>query len=202
MTNAMILNEMILGAINTIKPGTMGVVVTMQTIPTWKSVVASKNPYLNRVEKRTRIANCALGICYTNAVQSHAEQCGVDTSATPYVPSAPKGMHYPSADEYKYLVNNNNEEQMYLNICYRGNESVTNEFYLDGVLVEDSETIDDIWAHIRTSTPCAKQTTYGVAEDMAVKVNRPKFQNILSITQGVRVQYYRDRAVELGEVEG
>lgn len=200
MTNAMILNEMVLGAINAVKAGTMGVVVTMQTIPTWKSVKASLNPYLGRVEKRTRIANCALGICYTNAVQSHAEQCGVDTSATPYVPSAPKGMHYPSAEEHKYLVSNTNEEQMYLNICYRGNESVTNEFYLDGALVEDSAVIEDIWAHIRTSTPCAKQTTYGVAEDMVVKVNRPKFQNILSITQGERVQYYRDKVGEWSEV--
>lgn len=194
------INEQILNTIDTIKSGTMGVIVTMQTIPTWKSVKASLNPYLGRVEKHTRIANCALGICYTNAVQSHAEQCGVDTSATPYVPSAPKGMHYPSADEHKYLISNTNEEQMYLNIVYRGNECVKTEFLLDGEVVTDKQIEADIWAHIRTSTPCAKQTDYGVAEDMVVNVNRPKFQNILSITQGVRVQYYRDREVPYSEV--
>lgn len=198
--NTTMINEQILKTINTIKSGTMGAVVTMQTIPSWKSVKASFNPYLGRVEKRTRIANCGLGVSYVNAVESHAEQCGVDTSATPYIPSAPKGMHYPSKEEYRYLVSNTNEEQMYLNIIYRGNESVTNEFYLDGVLVTDKEIEADIWAHIRTSAPCTKQTSYGVAEERVVNVNRPKFQNIISITQGERVQYYRDREVPYSEV--
>lgn len=200
MANTMIMNEQILNTINAVKAGTMGVVVTMQTIPTWKSVKVSLNPYLGRVEKRTRIANCALGVSYVNVVESHAERSGVDTSATPYVPSAPKGMHYPSAEEHRYLISNTNEEQMYLNIVYRGNEDVKVEFILDGVVVEDSAVIADIKEHIRPSKPSDKQIAFGVAEENAVAVNRPKFQNIVSITQGERVQYYRDRELQYSEV--
>ena len=189
-------NNRILATISTIANGTMGVVVEMATEPTWKSV---KSPYKGRVTKHTRIANVGLGVCYTNVVESHAKHNGVTEE---YIADAPKGMHYPTDDSgkittHKYLVSNSNPEQLYLNLIYRGNESVSREYYLDGVLVDDIAVIADIESYIRVSSAPKKQLDYGVSYDERVVVNRPKFENILSITQGGDKVYVRQEITRL-----
>ena len=192
------MNEQIFEVINNITAGALGVVVEMQTTPNWLSVVASKNPYLGRVTKRTRIANCALGLSYANCVTAHAERSGeVDA---PYAPLAPKGMHY-EGENRRYLASDKVVDMYYLNILYRGNECVSNEFLLDGEVVTDKQIEADIWAHIRVSTTPKRQIEYGVAEEDTIKVNRPKFENITHISWG-KIEYYRDRVVEFGKVEG
>lgn len=181
--NANTINSAILATINSISNGTLGVIVEMATEPTWASV---KSPYRGRVIKHTRIANASLGLSYENCVMSHAKVEGVDVANEPYIPNAPKGMHY-EGNNHRYLVSNTNEEQMYLNILYRGNESVSQKYYLDGKLVEDEEVLADIKSYIRQSKPCGKQVAYGVSEGNTIKVNRPKFENIVLIQQGDKV---------------
>lgn len=190
----------ILATISVINNGTMGTIVEMTTTPNWVSVSAKKNPYLHRVVKHTRITNIGLGICYKNVVESHAERSGVDTDTTPYIPSEPKGMHYPTDSEgnivtRKYLISNSNPNQYYLNVVYRGNENLSSTFYLDGVEVTDSAVLADIKAHIKVSAPSTKQTNYGVAEEDIVIVNRPKFENIVCIKQGDKI-YSRGYIIE------
>lgn len=187
-------NSAILSVINTISNGTLGVVVEMTTEPTWASV---KSPYRGRVIKHTRITNASLGLSYENCVMSHAKADGVDVASEPYIPNAPKGMHYVG-DNRRYLVSNTNEEQFYLNILYRGNENVSQKYYLDGVLVEDAEVLADIQSYIRQSKPCGKQIAYGVSEGNTIKVNRPKFENVALIQQGERV--YRREPKPYSEV--
>ena len=189
-------NNRILATLSTIANGTMGVVVTMATEPTWKSV---KSPYKGRVIKHTRISNVGLGVCYKSVVESHAERSGVDDE---YIAEAPKGMHYPTDDSgnittRKYLISNSNPEQLYLNLVYRGNENVSKVYYLDGVLVEDIAVIADIESYIRVSSAPKKQLNYGVAFEDRVLVNRPKFENILTITQGGTKVYTRQEIVRL-----
>lgn len=184
--NAM--NNAVLATINAINNGAMGVVVEMTTTPTWQS---KKNPYYGRVIKHTRIANIGLGVAYTNVVESHSN------SDESYIPDAPKGMHYPTNGvgkvvTRKYLISNTNPDQLYLNLVYRGNESVKKHYVLDGVIVTDSAVIADIESHIRPSYASKKQLDYGVPMERIVMVNRPKFENIALITFGDRVVYRRD----------
>lgn len=183
------LNNRVLDTINNINNGAVGVVVEMMTIPTWAS---KKNPYFGRVVKHSRIANIALGLCYTNVVESHS-----DNKEEPYIPNAPKGMHYPTNEKgkittYKYLISDKDTNQLYLNLIYRGNESVTKEYILDGQVVTDSAVVADIESYIRTSSYCKKQLEHGVSQKKIVLVNRPMFQNVTLITHGERVVYRRD----------
>lgn len=194
-------NASILATINAITAGQIGVTIEMATEPTWCSKVASKNPYLGRVIKHTRIVNSSVGLCYSNCVTAHAERNGTDIeSVGKYIPLAPKGMHYPTdkngkISNYRYLISDKDDNQLYLNILYRGYEDVTTSFYLDGVKVEDSTVLEDIKSHIRPPYTNNRQTAYGVAEDDTIKVNRPKFQNIVSIRQG-EIVYERGYVIE------
>ncbi len=192
-------NNIILATLSLISNGNYSS-VEMSTTPDWKSKSAKKNKYLNRVVKHTRIGRVGLGLCYTNVVESHAERSGVDTRATPYIPNAPKGMHYPTDSEgnittYRYLISDSNPNQYYLNVVYRGNESKDVTYYLDGIKVTDKEILEDIKAHINVPKECAKQREYGIASEDVVIVNRPKFQNIVSIRQG-EIVYERGYVIE------
>ena len=191
-------NNRILATLSTIANGTM-VVVEMATEPSWKSV---KNPYKGRVIKHTHIANVGLGICYTNAVESHAKRSGV---VDKYIPDAPNGMHYPTKvgkdgkveiATYQYLISDNNPNQLYLNLVYRGNEKKDIYYTLDGVRVEDETLLEDIKSHIRPPYKSKKQSNFGVADKDIIVVNRPKFENIVMIKQGVR-EYRRQEITKI-----
>ena len=194
-------NATMLATINAITAGQIGVTIEMATEPTWRSKVASKNPYLGRVIKHTRITNSSLGLRYSNCVTSHAERNGTDIeSKGKYIPLAPKGMIYPTdkngkISNYRYLISDKDDNQLYLNILYRGYEDVSTTYFLDGVKVEDSAVLEDIKSHIRPPYTNNRQTAYGVAEDDTIKVNRPKFQNIVAIRQG-EIVYERGYLIE------
>ena len=194
-------NATILGTINAITAGQIGVTIEMLTEPTWRSKVASKNPYLGRVMKHTRITNSSLGLNYSNCVTAHAERNGTDIdSVGKYIPLAPKGMHYPTdkngnISNYRYLISDKDDNQLYLNILYRGYENVTTTYYLDGIEVTDKEILSDIKEHIRPPYSNNRQTAYGVSEDDTISVNRPKFQNIVAIRQG-EIVYERGYIIE------
>lgn len=193
-------NATILATINAITAGQIGVTIEMLTEPNWRSKVSAKNPYLGRVLKLTRITNSSVGLRYSNCVTSHAERNGIDIeSVGKYIPLAPRGMHYPAENgkisNYRYLISDKDDNQLYLNILYRGYEDVTTTFYLDGVKVEDNAIIEDIKAYIRPPYSNNRQIAYGVAEDDTILVMRPKFQNIVAIRQGENV-YERGYVIE------
>ena len=182
------LNNLVLATINAIGSGQQGVVVEMTTIPTWQS---KKNPYYGRVIKHTRIANIGLGICYKNVVESHS-----DNKEEDFVPSEPRWGHYPKDSKgkiitRKYLISNTNPNQLYLNLVYRGNEKVTKEYILDGVLVTDQSVVADIESYLVVRQPSKKQLEHGVPKNKIVIVNQPKFENIAVITHGDKVVYKR-----------
>lgn len=193
-------NNRILATLSTIANGTMGVVVEMATEPTWKSV---KSPYKGRVVKHTRIKDVGLGVCYGNAVESHAKRSGV---VEKFIPDAPKGMHYPTKigkdgkeeiATYQYLISDSNPNQLYLNLVYRGNETKEVYYTLDGIKVVDDTIVNDIMSHIRPPYKSKKQLEFGVADKDLIVVNRPKFENIVSITQGESRVYQRGGVTRL-----
>lgn len=182
------LNNLVLATINAIGGGQQGVVVEMATAPNWQS---KKNPYYGRVIKHTRIANIGLGVCYKNVVESHS-----DNKEEDFVPAEPRWGHYPTDSKgkiitRKYLISNTDPNQLYLNLVYRGNEKVTKEYILDGVLVIDKSVVADIESYLVVRKPSKKQLEHGVPQDKIVIVNQPKFENIALITHGDRVVYKR-----------
>ena len=172
---------------NAIVGGQMGVILKTETEPTWASVRASLNPYLNRVKKLTTYSNVGFGCQYGNVVKSHAEKCGVDTKANPFVVSERKGMHPKYEGNPRIFVGNSNPEQHYLVVVFRGNETKKTEWLLDGKLVTDQDVIADIKAHIRQSKPSAKQLAYGISNEEIVNTISVKFENVVLLKQGDKV---------------
>ena len=184
--------EQLENVVNSIVGGQFGVVVVINTIPTWKSV---HNPYVNRVRKITKISNCGFGVRYENVVESHATQCGIDTTETPFVVEKRKGMHPKYDNNCKIFVSDKDENQHYLSLVFRGNESKDVQYTLDGVLVEDPMLRKDIESYIRPPYISKKQIAYGVSKDKVVKTISPKFENIVYLGQGNKVYRREDNII-------
>jgi hypothetical protein len=82
-------------------------------------------------------------------------------------------------------------------LVYRGNESKEVYYTLDGVKVVDDTILNDIKSHIRPPYKSKKQLEFGVADKDLIVVNRPKFENIVSITQGESRVYQRGGVTRL-----
>lgn len=174
------LNLILDAFVSEIPNGKFSTTMVLATAPTWVSV---KNPYNNRVIKVTTYKGIALGCRYEKVVESHALQCGADITER-YVPQKPYGKHYLSLDNPKILVSDKDAEQHDLSVVFRGNESKEEIFYLDGIKVEDSETLADIKTYIRKSYSCKKQEEYGVSTEKQVRVITPKYESILMLKYG------------------
>ena len=97
----------------------------------------------------------------------------------------------------KYLISDSNPNQLYLNLVYRGNETKKIYYTLDGVEVVDDAIVNDIKSHIRPPYKSKKQLEFGVADEDLIIVNRPKFENIVSISQGESRVYQREDITRL-----
>lgn len=162
--------------VNTLTNGTFGIVIETETEPRMRK---TDNPYFGRVTKRSRIVNVAIGYDYENVVNNRREREG---KAADFVADKPKGKHW--VEFPTILASDKNAEQLYLRTTMRANTKPTSVFLLDGKVVEDAATIEEIKSFIQSSY---KPQNQGLEEGNEVIVRDYKVESVVRITQGEKV---------------
>lgn len=170
--------ERVINFVKSLTPATFGVTIITSTEPNMRKTA---NPYIGRVRKVTRLVNVALCYNFGNTVRNRLERAGMDTE---YQVEKPSGR--------TWVINNlilcadKDPEQKYLRTTMRANTKANVLYELDGKVVTDQKTLDDILSFIPAKAQSAKQLAAGLSEEDEVVVRDYKFESLQYIEQGAR----------------
>ena len=173
------MNNNAITAISEMNKGVFGVQVVTFTEPRMRK---TNNQYIGRVRKVANYTHIALGTDYKRTIESRMEKLGIEGE---YNVEKAKGMH--RYNDF-FMQSDKDENQFYLNIIFdRSEGSHCEKYYMvDGRLATKEEEVE-IKSFEYEHKECGKQNDAGLSGREEVKIIRPKLQNVIKITLGVRV---------------
>lgn len=139
----------------------------------------TNNPYFGRVTKHTVLSGIRSGVSYENSVNNALNRQGEEAT---FESQKPFGRSWKVVN--LILQSDKDPNQLYFRTSIDKSSRSKSEYLLDGKVVEDENTLNDIKSFIQGGTPSKKQTEAGLNDENQIIIRDFKFKSILSIKQG------------------